>query len=290
VPYAIEKHKERADLNDLSFFQVNVDLFVITIRQGNEKIGYSLSDFFYEEFKSYRESSANKEVVYPLPYYDFVSKIIEESASIQSNRLRFIAHRAAGGVWLLGEYSNSKISQTTYQWLWSNIKLSLKYNRTDFVEMFWENSHNFKQFIKRQPNPILHPDTFEIINNYEIDLAKKEIDTFVRFHYFLGGLLMYKEQYGLINKFFINTNEVSFPVLKPKSPSKSVTERVIIGISGLPNVTPLGTLFGLTDTNFIWGAVVYLSLLQLTAIKLMMKIIIGLRIFVKLFIKFTNTN
>ena len=73
---------------------------------------------------------------------------------------------------------------------------------------------------------------------------------------------------------------MSFPVLNPKSPSESVTESVIIGISGLPRVTPLGTLLGLTDTNFIWGAVVYLSLLQLTASKLMMKMIIVFRIFV----------
>ena len=144
--YAHKKHKSQINENESPYFQLMADLLIITIREGNETVAKSLNNFFYDSYKKIREKAGINPVDFPISYYDLVSRVIEEMSTIQSKRLYFLAYPTAGGVWLSGEFSNAKTSQITYQWLWSNIKLSLRYDRQDFVEIFWKNSHQYKQY------------------------------------------------------------------------------------------------------------------------------------------------
>lgn len=207
IPYAVKKHNSQKVEVESPYFQLMSDLIIITIREGNETVAKTLSDFFYESYKRLRNKAGNNHIEYPRSYYDLVSRIIEEMALIQSKRIYFLANYTGGGIWLLGEFSNAKISPITYQWLWSNIKLSLSYERQDFVEMYWENSHQYKRYYAFDIQPEIGDD-YTIINQAQIDEAKQELKTFVYFHYFLGGLLVYQGRFKLLKRLWSYTQSI----------------------------------------------------------------------------------
>ncbi|NME73108.1 hypothetical protein [Flammeovirga aprica] len=71
--------------------------------------------------------------------------------------------------------------------------------------MFWANSNNYYNRNLKDIDPLYEKtidNSFEIINNKEIDERKNEQNKFLEFHYALGGLMLYKEQYLSLEYFF----------------------------------------------------------------------------------------
>jgi hypothetical protein len=155
-----------------------------------------------------RDNLKPKEVVYPRPYYDIVYKTIEELANQTNRRLRFLEHRTAGGVWLLGE-TGGKISEITYDWLWQNILLAIKYEKDDFILFHWEQAYQFKQtalrYIREEHGD---PPDFAVLNQEEITERNKERERFMEFHYVLGGLLLSQNRYKCLKRAFNFTQSI----------------------------------------------------------------------------------
>jgi len=205
IPYLIKRHDKQPDADNNLFFRAISDLLFFSINKQNEAIAKTISGFMYDAFKVIRDKSSNAEVVYPSAYYELVSKTIEELATVKNRRLIFLGHRTAGSVWILGEFGNSKISENTYSWMWSNLQLALSYDRSDFVIYHWEQAF---QYIRHSLDYIRaeHSDkTFEITNQEEIYQRLTDRKRFLEFHYALGGLLLYKGKYDCIKRAFAYT-------------------------------------------------------------------------------------
>ncbi len=116
-------------------------------------------------------------------------------------KLRAIEHRAVSGIWLLGEdFEGITISEETYNWLWNNIYTICDNSR--LIKMFWANSH--QHFDYRLPHIASDFDFTkgEIVNKDQIDKRDGERNRFLEFHYALGGLLLYRQQYHTLNYLF----------------------------------------------------------------------------------------
>lgn len=208
LPYLIIRHNKNSEQNDYEFFRAIADVLYFSIKNQNEKISKTISDFMYRAFKTVRDNNQNKEVVYPSTYYDLVYKTIEELAFQKNKRLTFLEHRTAGSVWLLGEFGNTKISEDTYVWIWRNILLAIKYQREDYIIYHWESAYQYV----RQSLDYIYPkhsnDTFEITNQNEINIRLADRKRFLEFHYALGGLLLYKKHYNCIKRAFTYTQSI----------------------------------------------------------------------------------
>ncbi|AHF17666.1 hypothetical protein [Niabella soli] len=204
----IEKHNKKSEDNEFEFFRAIADVLYFSIKNQNEKISQTVSDFMYGAFKKVRDNIQNKEVVYPSTYYDLVYKTIEDLAFQKNKRLTFLEHRTAGSVWLLGEFGNTKVSEETYVWIWRNILLAIKYEREDYIIYHWETAY---QYI-RQSLDYIYPnysnETFEITNQGEIDIRLSDRKRFLEFHYALGGLLLYKKHYNCLQRAFSYTQSI----------------------------------------------------------------------------------
>ncbi len=149
--------KKKLKENNYEYFGAISDILYYSIRNQNEKIATTISEFMDGAFKEVRDKNPNAEVVYPNAYYEVVSKTIEELASQKNKRLTFLEHRTAGSVWLLGEFGNSKISEITYSWIWSNLQLALKYDRDDYVIYHWEQAYQHLSYsLKHTYTLIIH--------------------------------------------------------------------------------------------------------------------------------------
>lgn len=116
-------------------------------------------------------------------------------------KLRAIEHRAVSGAWLLGEdFEDIAISEETYSWLWRNIYTICDSSR--LVKMFWANSSQYFDYILKVVFPDYDLQQGTIVNQNQLDKRNEERNRFLEFHYALGGLLLYRNQYKTLKYLF----------------------------------------------------------------------------------------
>lgn len=212
IIYLMNKHKKKNSDEkksvELLYFKAIADVLIQSIRQQNEKIARTISDFINGEFQKHREKFYKRTVEYPFDYYEITYRTTEEIALLKINKLSFLENDTVGGLWLLGELKGYMISEKTYYWLWKNIITALKYEKDDMIINYWQRAHNFISY-KLGPIETEYSEDFEITNNEVTSKRNEERKRFLEFHYALGGLLLYKERYDCLARIFNYT--ICFP-------------------------------------------------------------------------------
>lgn len=205
--YLIDKHHENPSFNEYEKFIAISDLFYYTIICNNEKMENTLNNFMYEEFKKIREENADG-AIFPKSYYDLIDNIIKLLAQKEFNHLKSVEYRAASGIWLLGEYSKSKISEQTYYRLWKNLNTCVFYKKDDYILYYWEQANQYFNYSISNINPIYSNTTFLPENELEIEEMRKVRKKFKEFNYALGGLLLYSKRIECIKRIFEYTQSI----------------------------------------------------------------------------------
>lgn len=189
---------------ELEHFKALTDVFLNSITRKNYTLVSTISRFLYDAFRKERDKAGDTPVVYPNSYYELIYKTIEELAQLNNRKFASIEKRTVGGIWLLGELQGSKISDSTYTWLWRNLILAIQYEKDDMILDHWETSHQYISYSLDfiQPDYDYSSGKLEVKNKEQVNNRKQEREKFLEFHYALGGLLMYKNQYSCIKKIF----------------------------------------------------------------------------------------
>jgi hypothetical protein len=180
-------------INEITFY---------AIEKQDEHLQETLLEFYYKVFSSIRRNNnPDSSLIYPVDLYFLVNKLNSEVTITDNKKLRAIEHRAVSGAWLLGEdLEEIQISEETYKWLWRNLYTIC--DKPRLVKMFWANSNQYFDFRLRPIIPDYSIENGEIVNQGQITKRQKERNDFLEFHYALGGLAFYREQYQLINYLF----------------------------------------------------------------------------------------
>lgn len=202
LKYLFSRHKAAEPNENYDDFDAIADVLYFAIQKQDEAISKTISDFMYGVFKAKRDNNPNMPIEYPSAYYVLVYKSIEHLATSKNKRLLFLESRTIGGIWLLGELGGSKISNLTYNWLWQNIVVAVSNKRDDMILLHWENAHQYFTYHLKHIVPELSPSDFQTINSDSIEERNKERDLFLNFHYALGGLLLYSQDYESIKSMF----------------------------------------------------------------------------------------
>jgi hypothetical protein len=208
LKYLIKKHIKTKDVDNQVFFKAISDILIFSIKQQNQTIAKTISDFMYSAFQKVREENEGKAVEYPISYYEVIYKAIEELGFLENKKLKFLEYRTAGAIWLLGEVKNNKVSKTTYTWIWRNLLLAISYKKDDMVMDYWKNAHQFYSYQLQQIMPKYSYNPFKTLNEEEIKTREEERRKFLEFHYVLGGLLLYEKRYDVIGRVFKYTTSI----------------------------------------------------------------------------------
>lgn len=150
-----------------------------------------------------------KGLEYPFDYYDIISRIVKECIYNNKNKLSNLQNSAVNGSLLIpNDFQKIKISEETYVRLWHNITLIR--NNPKFIELFWAHSHQYFWTELEdifQNHKIDENHNFFIENNEIVENRKSERKRFLEFHYALGGLLLYSENYESLRYIFNYTNQ-----------------------------------------------------------------------------------
>lgn len=202
---------------NLIYFETLTDVFLNAIKRKNYPLVRSIADFYYDEFKSVREKSVGDYVVYPNAYYEVVYKAVEVLSQEVDFSTKYLETKTGGSIWLLGEFSKSKVSEQTYNWIWRNLYLALSYNNEDMVLSHWERAHQYVTFSLRiSEREYEHQGGQVIVTNQEtVDAGLRDREKFIEFHYALGGMLLYLRKYALIDRLFKHTTSQppNYPLL-----------------------------------------------------------------------------
>lgn len=192
---------------DLVYFEALTDIFLNAIKRKNYPLVRNIADFYYDEFKKKREEAIGDYVVYPNAYYEMVYKAVEVLSQQVDFSTKYLETRTGGSIWLLGEFSKSKVSEKTYNWIWRNLYLALSLNNEDMVLYHWERAHQYVRFSLQIPDREyeLGGSETKVINQEIVDVAIQDREKFIEFHYALGGMLLYLKKYALIDKLFKHT-------------------------------------------------------------------------------------
>ncbi len=193
---------------DSSFFQAISDILYFSIKKSNETIVKTISDFMYLAFQREREKLHPKPIEYKIDFYEVVYKSIIELVSQKDKKFRYLEYRTVGGIWLLGEVEGFQISERTYNWLWANLTLALEYEREDLIVLYWKNAHQYFSLNLSKTSPEYSSDYIAIKNNDTIKSRDEERREFLRFHHFLGGLLLYRERYKCLSRILNYTSSI----------------------------------------------------------------------------------
>ncbi len=190
------------------YFKAIADVLYHSIRQHNETIIVTISDYIYEVFHRYRDNYKGSEIEYPYLYYELVYKTIEELAILKERRITFLEYRTVGGIWFFGETKNYSIHESTFSWIWKNLLLAIEYKRDDYVMFYWERAHQHITYNLQYLQEVIDYPSGEIRNKVEVEKRNKERERFFEFHYALGGLLLYNKRYEAVGRIFHYTTSM----------------------------------------------------------------------------------
>ena len=203
--YLIQCDKKTNISEETLYIKALKSIFLYSIRQQDNRVIFTLSSHLFDKFHNFRELNKVTMDAYPEYLYRIVYEIADESKYMTDNKSAIYNHRAFSGVWLIGYSGNFKIHETTYSYLWHILMLAIEAKRDDLVIDFWKNSFNYFKTSLWKIELVYEGNTNNVLNKEEIENREKERNRFLEFHYALGGLLMYRERYKCISRFFYYT-------------------------------------------------------------------------------------
>lgn len=198
--YLQQKHRQnRADKRHV---ETLTDVFLAVISARNSSVAQQIADFFTDEFAWERAEAGANEVVYSSVYYQLTYRTTEELAQLGNRKDKSLAHRAAGGNWLLGDSAQHVISESTYFALWHNLLLALEYEQEDLVYDYWRTAYRYlEQHLRAIARQYETADAaLRVTNTDVIALREQQRDRFLEFQHAVGAVLLYVDKAKLLRK------------------------------------------------------------------------------------------
>ena len=200
VKYLIKRDKTDRPKGNSEFFIALKGTCIYSIKVQDNILAEAITGYIYESFKKHREDHPNDSDGYPQVLFEMLYSLAEELLITKQNKLKAIEGGIFSGVLLTGEFSENKISEPTYYYMWLIIRMAIVNKRDDLVLRFWHNSFQYYIYCLRIPERQYSSELRTITNKEDIDRRKAERERFHEFHYALGGLLLKEGRHDCIRR------------------------------------------------------------------------------------------
>ena len=197
-------HNSKANDKPMLFMAIS-KLMHYAIKKSDFELSFSTLQFYTEAFLEYRKDKNNKICTYPEEYYRVINETNELVYMEPKKETSFFNESVMLGL-LIDEYQGTILSDKTYSEIWRGLRQALYYNRVDFIIAYWHKAHQYMNF-SLEPICPKYDKNFNTTNQSDVDRRNVERDRFLEFHYVLGGLLMMKQKFTLINQLTSWTNQ-----------------------------------------------------------------------------------
>lgn len=204
LKHLIKKH-DKSSKNKKIYFEAISSILFYSIQKADEPLARQLLEFYFDVFIKQRTGKEKELIEYPQEYYDTVFEA-NELLCMRDRRTVSYFNDSTLFELFLDSFQHTVISPKTYNFIWRCLLQVLHYDRDEFVISYWKKAHQLCDFFLA-PAEKEYDDKFQIANQEEIATREKERESFLEFHYSLGGLLMYLGKYELLKEIIYWTNQ-----------------------------------------------------------------------------------
>ena len=201
-----KQYYKRSAKDKPMLFMAISKLMHYAIKKSDSELSISTLQFYEDEFENFKKNKKNEICEYPEEYYRVINETNEIVYMEPKKETSFFNESVMLGL-LIDEVHGSILGERTYSEIWKGMRQALYYNRTDFIIAYWRKAHQYMIFSLGAIAPQFDVN-FNVTNQTDIDRRNAEREKFLEFHYALGGLLMMKQKYTLINKLIFWTNQM----------------------------------------------------------------------------------
>lgn len=247
------------------YFTQWIDLSGELLKSADNELVQSVYEVLYDYVIKVHKNNKGKALVFDQYYYEGVSRINEflskgESKPISVNNGNSILTSL---IW-----RDSVVSETTYRYLWRNLRIQMFYNKDEWIMEYWKTASQKIVFFMKPIHQYIYDEDGKPYTQEEIEENQKQRENFMEFHIMLCAMLIQEKKYRLLELMlsYTQSEPPSYPLV-PSSLSDIIDAFNRINHNNFINPFyyesryQMPNMHGITEGKIVGAANCYLALL-----------------------------
>ena len=259
--------KKQNKVKEEKYFIQWIDLSGELLKSADDKLVQSVYEVLFEYVEKAYKIGSSKALKFDPYYYDGISRINE---FLSKGEARPISVNNTNSILTSLILIDSVVSETTYRYLWRNLKIQLFYNKEEWIMKYWESaSQKIRLFMNTTYiSPYNKKGELDTKKMEEIKNKKKQREEFLEFHIMLCSMLLQQKKYELLEQMlsFTQTEPPSYPLVPSKLSEiidifNRINHNSFINLFHYESKYQMPNMHGITEGKIVGAANCYLALL-----------------------------
>lgn len=265
----LNNYKEAVSKTDKAkeskYFTQWIDLSGELLKSADNELVQSVYEVLYDYVRKVHAKNKGKALVFDQYYYEGVSRINEflskgESKPISVNNGNSILTSLI--------LTDSVVSETTYRYLWRNLRIQIFYNKDEWIMEYWKMASQKMGLFIEPKNQYPYDEERRPYTKEQIEDIQKQRENFMEFHIMLCSMLIQEKKYRLLELMlsFTQSEPPSYPLV-PSSLSdiidtfNKINHNSFIDPFYYESRYQMPNMHGITEGKIVGAANCYLALL-----------------------------
>ena len=265
----LNNYKEAVSKTDKAkeskYFTQWIDLSGELLKSADNELVQSVYEVLYDYVRKVHAKNKGKALVFDQYYYEGVSRINEflskgESKPISVNNGNSILTSLI--------LMDSVVSETTYRYLWRNLRIQIFYNKDEWIMEYWKMASQKMGLFIEPKNQYPYDEECRPYTKEQIEDIQKQRENFMEFHIMLCSMLIQEKKYRLLELMlsFTQSEPPSYPLV-PSSLSdiidtfNKINHNSFIDPFYYESRYQMPNMHGITEGKIVGAANCYLALL-----------------------------
>lgn len=194
------------------YFTQWIDLSGELLKSADNELVQSVYEVLYDYVVRVHSENRGRALVFDLYYYEGISRINEflskgESQPISVNN----GNSILTSLILMG----SVVSETTYRYLWRNLRIQMFYNKDVWIMEYWKMASQKIGLFMKPIHQYIYDEEGKPYSQEQIEEKQKQRENFMEFHIMLCAMLIQEKKYRLLELMlsFTQSEPPSYPLV-----------------------------------------------------------------------------
>lgn len=242
-----------------------VDLSGELLKSADNELVQSVYEVLYDYVVRVHSENRGRALVFDLYYYEGISRINEflskgESQPISVNNGNSILTSLI--------LMDSVVSETTYRYLWRNLRIQMFYNKDVWIMEYWKMASQKIGLFMKPIHQYIYDEEGKPYSQEQIEEKQKQRENFMEFHIMLCAMLIQEKKYRLLELMlsFTQSEPPSYPLV-PSNISdiidafNKINHNSFVDLFYYESRYQMPNMHGITEGKIVGAANCYLALL-----------------------------
>ena len=194
------------------YFTQWIDLSGELLKSADNELVQSVYEVLYDYVVRVNSENRGRALVFDLYYYEGISRINEflskgESQPISVNNGNSILTSLI--------LMDSVVSETTYRYLWRNLRIQMFYNKDVWIMEYWKMASQKIGLFMKPIHQYIYDEEGKPYSQEQIEEKQKQRENFMEFHIMLCAMLIQEKKYRLLELIlsFTQSEPPSYPLV-----------------------------------------------------------------------------